>query len=67
MIVAPYRFGGSYGYAVLSPDRWLLKEWAEYIDLKRLCNINKLTLVPAGRIYHPDYCQTHREKWRYEV
>ena len=67
MIVAPYRFGGSYGYAVLSPDRWSVNEWIEYIDLMRLCNINRLTLVPAGRTYHPDYYQTHREKWRYEV
>lgn len=67
MNLAPYRFGGSYGYAVLSPDRWSIKEWMEYIDLMRLCNINKLTIVPAGRIYHPDYHQTHREKWRYEL
>ncbi len=67
MYVAPYRFGGSYGFAVLSPDRWSLDEWIEYIDLMRLCNQTTLTLVPAGRLYHPDVPQTEREAWRYEV
>ena len=65
--VAPYRFGGSFGYAVLSPDRWSIKEWMEYIDLLRLCNMTSLTLNPSGRLYHPDYLQTIREKWRYDV
>jgi len=66
MYVAPYRFGGSYGFAVLSPDRWSIDEWMEYIDFMRLCNMTTLTLSPA-RLYHPDYPQTEREKWRYEV
>ena len=65
--IAPYRFGGSFGYAVLSPDRWSIEEWMEYIDLLRLCNITSLTLNPSGRLYHPDYPQTIREKWRYDV
>jgi len=67
MYVAPYRFGGSYGFAVLSPDRWSLDEWIEYIDLMRLCNQTTLTLVPAGRLVHPDIPQTRRDAWRYEV
>ncbi len=67
MVVAPYRFGGSYGFAVLSPDRWSLAEWIEYLDLMRLCNLTTLTLIPAGRLVHPDYPQTMREMWRYEV
>jgi hypothetical protein len=67
MYVAPYRFGGSYGFAVLSPDRWSIEEWIEYVDLMRLCNVTTLTLVPGGRIYHPDYPETARERWRYEV
>jgi hypothetical protein len=65
--IAPYRFGGSYGYAVLSPDRWSKEEWIEYIDLLRLCNMTSITLNPSGRLYHPDYPQTVREKWRYDV
>jgi hypothetical protein len=67
MYIAPYRFGGSYGFAVLSPDRWSLDEWIEYIDLMRLCNQTTLTLVPAGRLVHPDIAQTRRDAWRYEV
>jgi len=67
MYVAPYRFGGSYGFAILSPDRWSIEEWIEYLDLMRLCNMTTLTLVPGGRIYHPDYSQTRREAWRYDV
>jgi hypothetical protein len=27
MEVAPYRFGGSYGFAELSPDRWSIDDW----------------------------------------
>ena len=65
--IAPYRFGGSFGYAVLSPDRWSVKEWMEYIDFIRLCNMTSITLNPAGRLYYPDYLQTVREKWRYDV
>ncbi len=65
--IAPYRFGGSFGYAVLSPDRWSIKEWMEYIDLLRLCNMTSITINTASRIYHPDYPQTIREKWRYDV
>ena len=65
--IAPYRFGGSFGYAVLSPDRWSIKEWMEYIDLLRLCNMSSITINTASRIYHPDYSQTLREKWRYDV
>ncbi len=67
MYVAPYRFGGSYGFAALSPDRWSINEWIEYIDLMRLCNLTTLTLVPAGRLFHPAYDQTIRERWRYDV
>ncbi len=65
--IAPYRFGGSFGYAVLSPDRWSIKEWIEYIDLLRLCNMTSITINTASRIYHPAYPQTMREKWRYDV
>jgi|GEM_PF-4438570 len=66
MQVAPYRFGASYGFAALSPDRWSLDEWKEYVDLMRLCNMTTLCLVPA-RVYHPDYPHSWREKWRFEV
>ena len=66
MQVAPYRFGASYGFAALSPDRWSIEEWKEYVDLMRLCNMTTLCLVPA-RIYHPDYPHSWREKWRFEV
>ncbi len=64
--VAPYRFGGSYGFPILSPDRWSIDEWMEYIDLMRLCNMTTLTIAP-GRVYHPDCPQTERERWRFEV
>jgi len=66
MQVAPYRFGASYGFAALSPDRWSLEEWKEYIDFMRLCNMTTLCLVSA-RMYHPDYPNSWREKWRFEV
>ena len=66
MLVSPYRFGASYGFAALSPDRWSLEEWKEYVDLMRLCNMTTLTMG-SERMYHPDYPHSWREKWRYEV
>ena len=66
MQVAPYRFGASYGFAALSPDRWSLEEWKEYVDFMRLCNMTTLVMA-SHRAYHPDYPQSWREKWRYEV
>ena len=66
MQVAPYRFGASYGFAALSPDRWSLEEWKEYVDFMRLCNMTTL-VIASHRAYHPDYPQSWREKWRYEV
>ena len=66
MLVSPYRFGASYGFAALSPDRWSIQEWKEYVDLMRLCNMTTLTMG-SERVYHPDYPQSYREKWRYEV
>jgi len=66
MQVAAYRFGASYGFAALSPDRWSLEEWKTYIDFMRLCNMTTLVMA-SHRAYHPDYPQSEREKWRYEV
>lgn len=66
MLIAPYRFGGSYGFAAMSPDRWSIDEWRDYVDLMRLCNMTTLTMASA-RMYHPDYPHSEREKWRYEV
>jgi len=66
MQVAPYRFGGSFGYAALSPDRWSLEEWIRYVDFMRLCNMTTLCIVSA-RMYHPDNPHSWREKWRFEV
>jgi len=66
MQVAPYRFGASFGFAALSPDRWSLEEWKEYVDFMRLCNMTTLVMA-SHRAYHPDYPQSEREKWRYEV
>lgn len=64
--VAPYRFGGSFGFAVLSSDRWSFQQWKEYVDLMRLCNMTTLSLVPA-RVYDPEYPNSRREEWRYEI
>jgi len=66
MLVSPYRFGGSYGYAVLSSDRWTFEQWREYLDFMRLANMTTLTLGPQ-RIYDPAYPRSEREHWRYEV
>ncbi len=66
LYIAPYRFGGSYGFPVLSPDRWSIEEWMEYVDLMRLCNMTTLTIAP-GRTYDPSCPQTERERWRFEV
>jgi hypothetical protein len=66
MQVSPYRFGASYGFAALSPDRWSLEEWKEYVDFMRLCNMTTLVMA-SQRTYHPDYPNSWREKWRYEV
>ena len=66
LYIAPYRLGGSYGFAVLSPDRWSIEEWMEYVDLMRLCNMTTLTIAP-GRTYDPSCPQTERERWRFEI
>ena len=66
MMVAPYRFGGSYGYAVLSPDRWTFDEWRDYLDRMRLTNMTTLSLA-AARIYDPAYPRSEREHWRYDM
>jgi hypothetical protein len=66
MLVSPYRFGASYGFAALSPDRWSFEEWKQYVDFMRLCNMTTLTMG-SERMYHPDYPHSWREKWRYEV
>ena len=66
MLVAPYRYGASFGFAALSPDRWSLEEWKEYVDFMRLCNMTTLTMA-STRMYHPDYPHSEREKFRFEV
>ena len=64
--VAPYRFGSSYGFAALSPDRWSFEQWKQYVDLMRLCNMTTL-IMGSERVYDPDYPDSWRNKWRYEV
>ncbi len=64
--VAPYRFGASYGFAVLSPDRWSFQEWKRYVDFMRLCNMTTLVMA-SQRVYDPAYPHSVRNKWRYEV
>ena len=64
--VAPYRFGGSYGFAKLSPDRWSFQDWKQYVDFMRLCNMNTL-IMGSARMYDPEYPDSWREKWRYEI
>ncbi len=66
MLVSPYRFGASYGFAALSPDRWSLAEWKRYVDFMRLCNMTTL-VMGSERVYHPAYPHSEREKWRYDV
>jgi hypothetical protein len=66
MQVAPYRFGAPYGFAELSPDRWSLKQWKEYVDFMRLCNMTTLVMA-SQRTYDPAYPNSWREKWRYEI
>ena len=66
MQVAPYRYGASYGFAALSPDRWSLQEWKEYVDFMRLCNMTTLCMA-STRMYDPEYLNSGREKWRFEV
>jgi hypothetical protein len=66
MQVAAYRFGASFGFAELSPDRWSLERWKEYVGFMRLCNMTTLVMA-SHRAYHPDYPDSWREKWRYEV
>jgi hypothetical protein len=66
MQVAPYRYGASYGFAALSPDRWSFKQWKEYVDFMRLCNMTTLAMG-STRMYDPKYPDSRREQWRYEV
>lgn len=66
MQVAPYRFGASYGFAALSPDRWSFEQWKQYVDFMRLCNMTNLAMGSA-RVYDPNYPDSRREQWRYEV
>ena len=66
MIVAPYRLGGSFGFAELSPDMWSFEHWRRYIDWMRLANMTTLT-IGSARIYNPDYPNSRRDAWRYDV
>ena len=66
MQVAPYRYGASYGFAQLSPDRWSFQQWKDYLDFMRLCNMTNLAMG-STRMYDPEYPDSRREQWRYEV
>jgi hypothetical protein len=66
MQIAPYRYGASYGFAALSPDRWSFEQWKEYVDFMRLCNMTTLAMG-STRMYDPEYPDSRREQWRYEV
>jgi hypothetical protein len=66
MLVSPYRFGASYGFAQLSPDRWSFEQWKQYVDLMRLTNMTNLTMG-STRVYDPEYPDSQREKFRYET
>ncbi len=66
MQVAPYRYGASYGFAQLSPDRWSFSQWKDYVDFMRLCNMTTLAMG-STRMYDPEYPDSRREQWRYEV
>jgi hypothetical protein len=66
MQVAPYRYGASYGFAQLSPDRWSFQQWRDYLDFMRLCNMTNLAMG-STRMYDPQYPDSRRELWRYEV
>ena len=50
----------------LSADVMTWPEWKEYLDLLRLLNINTVTCFPMF-VYHPDYPETHKHRWKYKV
>jgi len=66
MQVAPYRYGASYGFAQLSPDRWSFQQWKDYVDFMRLCNMTTLAMG-STRMYDPQYPNSRREQFRYEI
>lgn len=66
MLVSPYRFGASYGFAQLSPDRWSFEQWKQYVDFMRLTNMTNLSMG-STRMYDPEYPDSQREKFRYET
>jgi len=52
----------------LTADTWTLDEWKLYLDLIQAAGANMLKIfIWPTQYYHPDYPETFRNKWRYEV
>ena len=58
MQISPYRFGASYGFARLSPDRWDLAQWKDYLDLMRQLQPR---LRRVGFLASPEHAGQQRE------
>lgn len=52
----------------LTPDMFTLREWQLYLDLIQAAGANMLKIfIWPTQYYHPDFPETHHNKWRYEL
>ncbi len=52
----------------LTADTWTLDEWKLYLDLIQSAGANMLKIfIWPTLYYHPDYPDTYRNRWRFEV
>ena len=71
---SPFRYRCLYLHPIdwklthLTADTWTLAEWKLYLDLIQGAGANMLKVfIWPTQYYHPDYPQTFRNQWRWQV
>ena len=70
----PFKIRGMYLHCIpwnltkLTADTWTFSDWKWYLELLHQagCNMLKIYIWPS-QFYHPDYEETAKNQWRYEV
>ena len=57
-----------WGLSKLMVDTWLLEDWKRHIEFLRSIGTNVLKIyIWPSQFYHPDYAETTRNQWLFEV
>jgi len=70
----PFKIRGMYLHCIpwnltkLTADTWTFADWKWYLELLQQagCNMLKVYIWP-GQFYHPEYEETAKNQWRYEI